>query len=104
MLFRSNINDIEKYKGKELWIPREEAQDLEEDEYYIADLIGMKVVTEDGTSVGILKDVMETGANDVYVVQDAQGKELLLPAIHQCILDVDIEKNIMTVHLMKGLV
>ncbi len=99
-----NINDIEKYKGKELWIPREEAQDLEEDEYYIADLIGMKVVTEDGTSVGILKDVMETGANDVYVVQDAQGKELLLPAIHQCILDVDIEKNIMTVHLMKGLV
>ncbi len=51
-----------------------------------------------------LKDVMETGANDVYVVQDAQGKELLLPAIHQCILDVDIEKNIMTVHLMKGLV
>ena len=99
-----NINDIEKYKGKELWIPREEAQDLEEDEYYIADLSGMKVVTEDGTSVGILKDVMETGANDVYVVQDAQGKELLLPAIHQCILDVDIEKNIMTVHLMKGLV
>ena len=87
-----------------MWIPREEAQDLEEDEYYIADLIGMKVVTEDGTSVGILKDVMETGANDVYVVQDAQGKELLLPAIHQCILDVDIEKNIMTVHLMKGLV
>ena len=61
-------------------------------------------MTEDGTSVGILKDVMETGANDVYVVQDAQGKELLLPAIHQCILDVDIEKNIMTVHLMKGLV
>ena len=78
-----NINDIEKYKGKELWIPREEAQDLEEDEYYIADLIGMKIVTEDGTSVGILKDVMETGANDVYVVQDAQGKELLLPACIQ---------------------
>lgn len=99
-----NINDIEMYKQRELWVPREEAQELDEDEYYIADLIGMKVVTEDGTSVGILKDVMETGANDVYVVQDAQGKELLLPAIHQCILDVDIEKNIMTVHLMKGLV
>ena len=66
-----------------MWIPREEAQDLEEDEYYIADLIGMKIVTEDGTSVGMLKDVMETGANDVYVVQDAQGKELLLPAIHR---------------------
>ena len=99
-----NINDIEMYKQRELWVPREEAQELDEDEYYIADLIGMKIVTEDGTSVGILKDVMETGANDVYVVQDAQGKELLLPAIHQCILDVDIEKNIMTVHLMKGLV
>ena len=60
-----NINDIEMYKQRELWIPREEGQDLEEDEYYIADLIGMKVVLEDGSSFGTLTDVMETGANDV---------------------------------------
>ena len=99
-----NINDIEKYKGCSLWIPREEAQELEEDEYYIADLIGMDVVLEDGSKFGTLKDVMETGANDVYVVEDAKGEEILLPAIRECILDVDVEKNVMTIHLMKGLI
>ena len=98
-----NINDIEKYKGKELWVPREEAQELDEDEYYIGDLIGMDVLLEDGTRFGSLKDVMETGANDVYVVETEEGKEVLLPAIHDCIMDVDIEKNAMTIHLMKGL-
>ena len=98
-----NINDIEKYKGKELWVPREEAQELDEDEYYIGDLIGMDVLLEDGTRFGSLKDVMETGANDVYVVETEEGKEVLLPAIHDFIMDVDIEKNAMTIHLMKGL-
>ena len=99
-----NINDIEMYKQKELWIPREEGQDLEEDEYYIADLIGMEVVLEDGSSFGTLTDVMETGANDVYVVENGEGEEILLPAIRECILDVDVEKNVMTIHLMKGLI
>ena len=99
-----NINDIEKYKGCSLWVRREDGQELSEDEYYVADLLGMKVVLEDGTPFGILKDVMETGANDVYVVTREQGDEVLLPAIKDCILDVDIEENVMTVHLMKGLV
>ena len=63
-----NINDIEMYKGRDLWIPREEGQELGEDEYYIADLLGLSVILEDGTHFGTLKDVMETGANDVYVV------------------------------------
>ena len=99
-----NINDIEKYKGRDLWIPREEGQELEEDEYYIADLLGMSVVLEDGQEFGTLKDVMETGANDVYIVDRVDGEEILLPAIHDCVLDVDVEKNTMTVHLMKGLV
>ena len=98
-----NINDIEKYKGSDLWIPREEAQELEEDEYYIADLLGMKVLLEDGTEFGTLKDVMETGANDVYIVNSIEHGEVLLPAIKECILDVDIEAGTMTVHLMKGL-
>lgn len=98
-----NINDIEKYKKRELWVTREEAQDLGEDEYYIGDLIGMDVVLEDGTSFGTLKDVMETGANDVYVVETTQGEEVLLPAIKECILDIDVNGNKITVHLMKGL-
>ena len=98
-----NINDIEKYKGRDLWIPREEAQELDEDEYYIADLLGMKVLLEDGSEFGTLKNVMETGANDVYIVDSVEHGEVLLPAIKEWILDVDIETNTMTVHLMKGL-
>ena len=99
-----NINDIEMYKGRDLWVPREEAQELEEDEYYIGDLIGMKVVLEDNSHFGTLKDVMETaGANDVYVVELPDHQEVLLPAIRECILDVDLEENVMTIHLMKGL-
>ena len=98
-----NINDIEMYKGRDLWVPREEAQELDEDEYYIGDLIGMEVVLEDNTHFGTLKDVMETGANDVYVVELPDHQEVLLPAIKECILDVDLEENVMTVHLMKGL-
>ena len=99
-----NINDIEKYKGSDLWIPRKEGQELEEDEYYIADLLGMSVVLEDGQEFGTLKDVMETGANDVYIIDSAEHGEVLLPAIKECILDVDLEKNVMTIHLMKGLI
>ena len=99
-----NINDIEKYKGRDLWIPRKEGQELEEDEYYIADLLGMSVVLEDGQEFGTLKDVMETGANDVYIIDSAEHGEVLLPAIKECILDVDLEKNVMTIHLMKWLI
>ena len=74
------------------------------DRYYIADLLGMTVLLEDGTEFGTLKDVMETGANDVYMIDSKEHGEVLLPAIRECILDVDIEKNIMTIHLMKGLI
>ena len=88
-----NINDIEMYKGRELWIPREEAQELGEDEYYVADLIGMEVLLENGEKFGVLRDVMETGANDVYIVDRVDGEEILLPAIHDCVLDVDVEKK-----------
>ena len=98
-----NINDIEKYKGKSLLVDREDAVDLYEDEYYIADMIGMDVYLEDGTLFGTLKDVMETGANDVYIVASKEYGEVLLPAIKECILDIDIENDKMTVHLMEGL-
>ena len=64
----------------------------------------MSVVLEDGQEFGTLKDVMETGANDVYIINSAEHGEVLLPAIKECILDVDLEKNVMTIHLMKGLI
>lgn len=99
-----NINDIEKYKGKSLFVTRENAVDLDEDEYFIADLIDMQVVLEDGTEFGTLTDVMETGANDVYCVQTEKYGEVLIPAIKDCILDVDIENGKMMIHLMPGLI
>lgn len=75
---------------------------LGEDEYYIGDLIGMEVFLEDGSSFGTLKDVMETGANDVYVIRTPE-REVLVPAIKDCIKEVDVENNKMVIHLLKGL-
>lgn len=98
-----NINEVEKYKGKDLLVTRENAVPLEENEYYIADLIDMDVYDEDGKRLGILDDVMQTGANDVYVIILENGRELLLPNIDQCILEVNIEENRMTVHVLEGL-
>ncbi len=98
-----NINDIERYKRRSLFVTREDAVELEEDEYYIADLIGMDVITDEGEE-GKLVDVIETGANEVYVVEFDKYGEVLIPAIHDCILDVDIETMSMKVHLLEGLV
>ena len=98
-----NINDIERYKGKGLFVPREDAVPLGEDEYYIADLIGMEVFTEDG-HFGVVKDVMETGANEVYIVESDKHGEVLIPAIRQCVLDVNVEEKKMKIRLMDGLI
>lgn len=98
-----NINDIEKYRQKSLYVTRKNAVRLQKDEYFIADLIGLKVQDEDGKELGIVKDVIETGANDVYEVEMADGKSLLLPAIKQCILNVDVESGTMQVHVLEGL-
>jgi 16S rRNA processing protein RimM len=99
-----NINDIEKYKGKSLFVDRKNAVKLQKDEYFIADMIGMEVFTEEGEKFGTLKDVMETGANDVYIIDSCAHGEVLIPAIKQCVLEVDVEQRKMVIHLMKGLV
>ncbi|MGF7016438.1 16S rRNA processing protein RimM [Lachnospiraceae bacterium PF1-21] len=98
-----NINDIEKYRQCELFVTREDATPLEEDEYYFGDLIGLAVFDEEHKEIGRLTDILETGANDVYVVKTVEGKELLLPAIRDCIKEIDIEGQKMTVHIMEGL-
>lgn len=98
-----NINDIEKYRQKSLYVTRKNAVRLQRDEYFIADLIGLKVQDEDGKELGTVKDVIETGANDVYEVEMADGKSLLLPGIKQCILNVDVENGTMQVHVLEGL-
>ncbi|MBD5521429.1 MAG: 16S rRNA processing protein RimM [Lachnospiraceae bacterium] len=98
-----SINDIEKYKGAKLLVTRDNAVKLKKDEYFVADLIGLKVVTDEGQDLGVLKNVLETGANDVYVVEMADEKEVLLPAIKECVLNIDIENAVITVHVMDGL-
>ena len=98
-----NINDIEKYKTKSLYVTRANAVRLRKDEYFIADLIDMDVWEDNGEKLGILKDVIETGANDVYIITLEDGKELLVPAIKECILEVDVEGRKMVIHVMEGL-
>ena len=98
-----DINEIEKYRGCDLLVSREDAVPLKENENFIVDLIGMQVETEEGEALGMLTDVLQTGANDVYVVETKEGKELLLPAIPACILQVDVEAKLMRVHLLEGL-
>ena len=98
-----SINDIEKYKGKDLLITRDQAVELGPDENFIVDLIGLRVVTEEGEELGILTDVIKTGANDVYEVKTAEGKEVLLPAIKECVRNVDLTEGLVTVHIMDGL-
>ena len=95
--------DAQKYRGATLWIAREQAVPLRENEYYRADLIGLTVVTEDGEELGILTDVLETGANDVYEVTLSDKKTALFPAIRECIKEVDAEKGYIKVHVMEGL-
>lgn len=98
-----DINEIEKYKGKDLLIRRDQAVKLAPNENFIVDLIGLRVVTDEGKEFGVLKDVLQTGANDVYVIEAAEGKEYLFPAIPQCILNVNLEEQVVTVHIMDGL-
>ncbi len=98
-----NINDVEQYKQCGIFVDREHAVKLEQDEYFIADLLGIQVDREDGSPLGTLTEIIPTGANDVYVVTDVNQKEWLFPAIKDCILKVDMEKRRMTVRMMKGM-
>lgn len=99
----SDISEVEGLRRCELLVTREHALPLEKGEYYIADLLGMKVVTEEHMELGTLDDVMQTGANDVYIVKTKDKRELLLPAIPDCIRKVDLKAGVMTVHLLDGL-
>lgn len=98
-----DINEIEKYKGKDLLISREDAVKLEENENFIPDLIGLDVVTDEGSHFGKVTDIMQTAANDIYVIAGDDGREYLFPSIQECILQVDLEQNRVIVHIMEGL-
>ncbi len=98
------VEDAEKYRNCYLKLPREKARRLPRDTYFIADLIGLEVYTEEGKLLGKVDDIYNTGASDIYVIKDTLGKQILLPAIKEVIKQIDLEQEKIVVHLLEGLV
>lgn len=98
-----NINEVEGFRKCDIMVTRENALPLAEGQFYFCDVIGAKVVEEDGSPIGTVKDVIETGANNVFAIETNDGKEVLFPVIPQCIKKVDTEAGIVIAHIMKGL-
>ena len=90
-------------RGSYLIINREDEEPLEEGEYYIVDLLGAEVYTDEDVLLGKLEDIYNTGSNDIYVVKDELGKQVLLPAISDVIKNIDIKNKKITVHIVSGL-
>ncbi|MCI2048420.1 MAG: ribosome maturation factor RimM [Lachnospiraceae bacterium] len=97
------VEDVERLHGMALEIDRADALPLSQNEFYIPDLIGLKVFDEKEAEIGTVTDVLQTGANDVYVCTTPEGRELMLPAIEDCIREISPEKGFMKVFLMPGL-
>ena len=98
------VEEAEKYRNLYIKILRDKEEELEEGSYYVVDILGCKVNTDANQELGKIVDVFQTGSNDVYVVKDEQGKQILLPAIKEVIKNVDVKNKIITVHLLEGLV
>ena len=94
-------NAAEALIGKKVFLPEGDFPRLPQGEYYYFELLGLTVIEENGQIVGTLSEIIETGANDVYTVKANDGKEILIPAIPDCIKNVDLEKRTMTVHLLE---
>ena len=100
----NNINEVEKFRGCELTIDRKDAIKLEKGEYYCADLIGLTVVDEEGAELGTLTEILQTGANDVYEMTLKESEQkIYIPAIKDCVKEIDIDAGKITIHVMPGL-
>lgn len=99
----NDISEVEQLRKYDIMVTRENAVPLEEGEFFICDVIGARVVEEDGTQIGIVKDVLETGANNVFVIETGDGREVLFPSIPDCIKKVDVEQKEVVAHIMPGL-
>lgn len=99
----NTIEDVQKFVNKEIFIAREDAYELDEDEMFVVDMLGMDVRLEDGTSIGTLKEVLSYSANDVYVVKSPEGKEYLIPATYEVVPEINAEENYMIVVPIPGL-
>lgn len=97
------IEEAEKFRNSYLLINRENEKPLEKGTYYIVDMVGLEVYTDEGEKLGILDDIFNSGSSDIYVVKNELGKQILLPAIKEVIKNIDMENRKITVHLIKGL-
>lgn len=97
------IEDVESFRQKALYVTRDQAVPLEENEYFIADLIDLSAVSDEGEELGVIADVMQTGANDVYVIRKQGMSDLLVPAIKDCVKQVDLKNGRIVIHLLPGL-
>ena len=98
------IEEAEKYRNCYLKLPREKAKKLPKDTYFIADLIGLEVYTDEGNLLGKVDDIYNSGASDIYVIKNELGKQILLPATKEVIKQIDLEREKIIVHLLKGLI
>lgn len=100
-----SINDVEKFKNKYILIDKEDIKELPEDTYYIFDLVGLDAYEEDNTYIGKLVDVIQNSAQDLYVVEHKDNKKkILIPAVKEFIKQIDIEKNIIKVKFIEGMI
>ena len=98
------VEQAEMLRNSYLTVSRDSVEKLEEGRYYIVDLLGLEVYTDEQVLLGTLEDIFNTGSNDIYVVKDKQGKQILLPAIQDVIKQIDIENKKIIVHLLPGLI
>ncbi|MCP8616544.1 ribosome maturation factor RimM [Salirhabdus salicampi] len=98
-----SINDVERFKGGTLKVTEEQLTPLAEGEYYYYEIIGSTVVTDEGEELGVIKEVLAPGANDVWVVERKKGKDLLIPYIDDVVRTVDIHNKKVTIQPMEGL-
>ena len=98
------IEQAEEYRNCYIKIDREKEEKLPEGVYYIVDILGLDVYTDDGKLLGKVDDIYNTGSNDIYVVKDELGKQILLPGIEEVLKQVDLENKKIIVHIINGLI
>jgi 16S rRNA processing protein RimM len=96
-------NDAELLRNKEIMVSEDQLIDLGENEYFVHDLIGCRVISEEGLTIGEIEDIIQNSSNDIYIVKDRQGQEILIPAINDVVKDVDINARQVTIHVLEGL-
>src|SRR5699024_9025672 len=100
----NSINDVEPFKGATLKIKKEQLTELDEHEYYYHEIIGCTMYTTAGDRLGVIESILSPGANDVWVVQSSNGKELLIPYIEDVVKKIDVDNKQVTIELMEGLI